>query len=128
MTQGYDPNNPQSPAPNQAPLQQQGAPEGADALGFSAAPKAEKYNTQYLAGNLQKSQMTNKLIIVGAVVAAALGVLTWVSLMPESAPTPTPKDPTPAAAVDAEGTAEPEKLAEGNDAEGDAEDGDEQDN
>jgi hypothetical protein len=77
MVQGYDPNNP-NPWNNQQP---QGGANGA--FGFDSAPKQEKYNTQYLASNMQKSRRTGQLIVLGILVAVG-GFVAWFAATSDS--------------------------------------------
>ena len=90
MVQGFDPNDPnQAQPPSQPGLEPQN-----DALGFSAAPKQEKYNTQYLTANLKSNRRTGQMILVAVLVAAIGGVALWASLAPEG------DKPAPKAAVE----------------------------
>lgn len=90
-----DPNNPNNPSG----AQPQGAQPGDDALGFTAAPKEEKYNTQYLTANLKGERRATQLIVVGIILAAVLGVGLWIGLMPDT--------PAPAGSATADTAAAP---------------------
>ncbi len=72
------------------------APPG-EAFGFEAAPKDEKYDTEYLVRNMEHDRKRYMLIVVAVIVAAILGVITWISLAPEGTDLPPPRA-TPAAA------------------------------
>jgi len=83
-------------------------PNPHDALGFSAAPKDDKYNTVFLVSNLQKERKKNTMIAIGVVLALLVVGSLFVILRPESqqaemsheaqAPTAAPEaQPTPTA-------------------------------
>jgi hypothetical protein len=93
----------------QGAMPRPGLPNPNDALGFDAAPKEEKYNTQYLTANLTKERRTTQLIILGVIVAAIAGVMFWVGMMPASPPVAAP------GAAAADQAAAPESAAEAKD-------------
>ena len=77
-----------------------------DAMGFSSPPKKEKYNTHYLVGNLKKDRMMTQIIVTAVAIAAVLGAVMWLFLMPSSAPEEAPavaEEAMPVDAVPAEG-------------------------
>jgi hypothetical protein len=87
--------NPAAPVPGQ-PAQQPPAPRDDEAFGFEAAPKEEKYNTEYLVRNMERDRKRSLLIVVAIVIAALLGVVTWVLLAPEEPSMPAPSMPATA--------------------------------
>lgn len=84
--------SPQGQDPNQ-PAPDTGAPNDA-AFGFQPETNEEKYNTQYLVGNLHKDRLRNQLIIVGVIAAAVLGIVLWLAIGPSSEPALPPLPPT----------------------------------
>jgi hypothetical protein len=71
-------------------------PPGDEAFGFEAEPKWEKYDTEFLVRNMERDRKRSLLIVIAIIMAALLGVVTWILLTPGEPPTPAPS--TPAAA------------------------------
>jgi hypothetical protein len=84
---------PAGPQPGQVPVQPSTSPaqpnDGGDpAFGFDAQqqPKEEKYNTLYLASNMQRERRRTQYIVIGIILFAIIGAILWVSMMPEGQP------------------------------------------
>lgn len=95
--------------PQQTPVSQQQAPAPQEnSFGFEtpAAPKNEKYNTQFIVARMEKDRKATTLMVVGGIVAIIFAIALFVIFRPDSALHAPPKEQNldtpapPAAAAD----------------------------